>query len=107
MHSPFGDHLAQLLNQKGLSQREFARRSKYAQQNVSLVIRGRRTPPLKRIPQWIKVLDLDKDSAKRLSELADLSHAPESVQALILDLRREIDALKDKVKKLSQRSHDG
>lgn len=92
----FGEYLADSLKKAGFTQRSFASKVKYHQQNFNQIVLGKRAPPLKCIAAWAAQLKGHIDSALFL-ELAELEHTPEGIRKLVKDLQ-------DKVRRLSGKS---
>lgn len=86
----FGEYLQQALAAAALSRRAFAKRVGYHAANIDKVIRGKRPPPLKRIPSWIKELGKHIEPST-FRELAALAHCPDEIQKEFLRMRRELD----------------
>ena len=80
--------LYQAIAQKGLTVSEFARLVKVPQPNVSEIKRGARRAPLAGIEKWADVLGLEGDERERFLDLAALTHTPERIQRLIIDVER-------------------
>jgi len=87
----FGEYLAEAITRAGLSQRQFALRVGYRQQNISQIVHGKRVPPIRHIDKWAKALGAAVDPVV-FRQLALLSHCPPEIQ-------EELRLLKEQLKK--------
>jgi len=86
--SAFGRHLRALLQQKSLTQKEFAQRVDYPHRILNAVVTGRREthrPRGRTIPpdlalRWGRALGLDGAELRRFCDLAAIAHLPVEVQ---------------------------
>lgn len=88
MSDPFPDLLYRLIEQKGLTLREFARLAKTKQPAISEIRRGVRNPPLSNIGHWADVLGLTGKERENFLDLAHLMQTPERIRKLIRDAER-------------------
>lgn len=86
----FGEYLQQALKAADLSRRAFGKKVGYHASNIDKVIQGKRPPPLKRIPGWLKELSKHVESDK-FKELAALAHCPAEIQREFMRMRRELE----------------
>lgn len=85
----FGDLLAQALERKRLSQKDFAKFARVPQSVVSAVIRGRRKPPKRRVPGWAAILNLSAPERLAWERAAALSRADPVLVAWLEELQQE------------------
>lgn len=89
--------LADLLAEKRVSLRAFARGVGANPTFVSQIIRGHRRPPLGRIGEWGQFLGVDAQRIALMVEGALLDHSPPEMQVLVSQLRQRIAELESQV----------
>lgn len=86
----FGEYLQQALKAADMSRRAFAKKVGYHASNIDKIIQGKRPPPLKRVPGWLKELNKHVDS-DTFKELAGLAHCPDEIQKEFMRMRRDLE----------------
>jgi transcriptional regulator with XRE-family HTH domain len=86
----FGSYLAQAIKRQGMTRRKFAIEVGYAHQNLHLLIRAERKPPINRIGRWSGVLG-DAIDADLFRQLALLEHCPREIREAFLAQREQLD----------------
>lgn len=79
--SPFGVQLIALLDARGLSLEEFAKKVGTPRSTLFKVVQGTRKPPLAELDGWVKALALDKKDATALVLAAVEGHGCTSLRA--------------------------
>lgn len=97
--TPWGDYLDQLLGERDLSIRSFAKLVGVSHNFVSRAMRGVvhgkngttvSKPPLETIEEWAETLHLDASERKRFRTLAQLEHTPDDIANEYLDLKSRV-----------------
>jgi len=86
----FGSYFERLLKQKGLSQKELARRVASSQGWVWSLINGKRSMPLRRIEAVAKALGLDEFERAELRRRVLLDRSAEEIQDYVEHLESEL-----------------
>jgi transcriptional regulator with XRE-family HTH domain len=86
----FGAYFEHLLMQKGLSQKELARRMRSSQGWVWSVLNGKRAIPLRRLDAVAKALALDQPEREEFRRQVLLSRCAEEIQDYVAALEYEL-----------------
>lgn len=90
MSNPFATMLFEKIERAGLSARSFARLVGTEPPRLSEIKKGKRLAPLKNIERWAQVLGItDRKEQERFYDLAALTHTPERLQKLIIELEKK------------------
>ena len=82
--------LFELIERAGLSARSFARLVGTEPPRLSEIRKGKRLAPLKKIERWAEVLGItNRKERERFYDLAALTHTPERLQKLIIELEKK------------------
>lgn len=97
----FGDMLARLLDEAGLSQRDFAKKCGISGGYPAHFISNIRPPTLQKVDEMADALGLEGDRRAEFLEAAYLAHAPEEIRRLLekvqsqaSEYRHELDDLR-------------
>jgi transcriptional regulator with XRE-family HTH domain len=96
MARSFGEILREMIEAKGWTLREFARRSRTNNALLSRVIRGQRQPPAARLEGWATALELTGSERQEFIEQGRLALCPPEIVALVRQLRAENARLRGK-----------
>jgi transcriptional regulator with XRE-family HTH domain len=86
-HPPLGPIIAQILEEKGMSKAEFARRINTSRQNVSLILKKEH---LDTQLLWTICQALDSDIFHPISLALDCENAPKDSKSGVLEIRLEL-----------------
>ena len=87
MRAALGDWLLSWLARHGMNQSQLATLVGSTEGGLSMIIKGRRKPPKRRIANWAVVMGLNGDEAREFMELAYLTHCPEWIVREYLRLK--------------------
>lgn len=93
---PFGAYIAEIMRERGWTQRQLADRLGCAHSFVAHLIDGKRNPPKSpdQLVQWADALGITGDNRERFFELADLARTPERIRRRLDQQDEEIYRLK-------------
>jgi transcriptional regulator with XRE-family HTH domain len=77
----FGTFMRQALSRCDITVRGFSRAVSLSPATISLILSGKRTPPIDRLDQWADVLHLTGDTRQRFRLLAACAHIPTDIRA--------------------------
>lgn len=111
MASDFGELLHSFIRERFKTAARFCEAVGVGEPFVSKIVNGEKPPPLDRIDQWARALDLSEEDTRRFQLAADFANmdqrsadriraliAGEEAKArLLADLRRQVELLKDVV----------
>jgi transcriptional regulator with XRE-family HTH domain len=100
----FGEQLRASLKANGLSLRAAARAVDVDESFIAKITRGDRTPPLEDLQKWLDVWKINAETQQTIMIEAALAHAPDILRDYISNLQIELDKLKSKHQKNSEKT---
>lgn len=90
MRAALGDWLNGWMQRKGFNQKQLAELVGATEGGMSMILKGRRRPPKRRIANWAVVMGLNVEEARQFTELAYLAHCPDWIVREYLEMKAKL-----------------